>query len=136
MILNLWGKPKSCMRPKFSRFGTYDPQAQEKRDSRKELLQQFHQEPFEGPIQIQLFFNFSPPKGVAKKRINSYYDGEVEYTKKPDIDNLIKYVLDVMNKTVFRDDAQVTDIIAKKSYTRTEGTVIILENKEHQDATD
>ena len=38
-------------------------------------------------------------------------------TKKPDIDNYIKFYLDCMNKIVYLDDSQVIEITAIKQYT-------------------
>ena len=37
-------------------------------------------------------------------------------TKKPDIDNIIKIVLDAMNKFAFKDDTQVTKLEIEKKY--------------------
>lgn len=37
-------------------------------------------------------------------------------TVKPDIDNLIKSVLDALNGIAYRDDAQIIDISASKTY--------------------
>lgn len=42
--------------------------------------------------------------------------GDVPHCKKPDIDNYLKYILDCMSGIVFKDDAQVWSISAKKVY--------------------
>jgi Holliday junction resolvase RusA-like endonuclease len=50
---------------------------------------------------------------------------------KPDIDNLIKMVLDCANKILYNDDAQITAIITKKIYgdpPRTEFTLRTLKD--------
>ena len=39
--------------------------------------------------------------------------------KKPDIDNIIKIVLDAMNKFAFKDDTQVVELSVKKRYAET-----------------
>ena len=37
-------------------------------------------------------------------------------TKKPDIDNIVKIVLDAMNKFAFKDDTQITKLEVEKIY--------------------
>ena len=48
------------------------------------------------------------------------------HSVKPDIDNLIKYISDVMNKGFYIDDSQICSIQAEKKYgdpPRTEVTI-------------
>lgn len=37
-------------------------------------------------------------------------------TKKPDIDNIVKIVLDAMNELAFKDDTQITKLEVEKIY--------------------
>lgn len=37
-------------------------------------------------------------------------------TKKPDIDNIVKVVLDALNGLAYKDDTQVVRVLAQKSY--------------------
>ena len=39
-------------------------------------------------------------------------------TKKPDVDNIIKVVLDGLNKTAYEDDKQVVKVSLEKIYTK------------------
>lgn len=50
-----------------------------------------------------------PLPKTSPKRIDSEPD-----THKPDIDNIAKLVLDALNGTAWRDDAQVTDLVVGK----------------------
>ena len=43
-------------------------------------------------------------------------DNKISPTKKPDIDNIIKIILDAMNKMAFRDDCQITKLEVEKKY--------------------
>ena len=52
---------------------------------------------------------------------------KLSHTKKPDIDNLIKYISDVMNKGFYVDDSQVVKLQAEKVYGRKGKTEIIIE---------
>ena len=40
----------------------------------------------------------------------------IYHTKRPDIDNYVKFYLDCMNKVVYLDDSQVIELSAKKIY--------------------
>ena len=61
---------------------------------------------FQGPIRANLEFGFIRPK--SSKR---------EYpTVNPDIDNLIKMVLDSCNGILYKDDVQVVSVTASKVY--------------------
>ena len=43
-------------------------------------------------------------------------DKEINTTKKPDIDNIVKIVLDSMNRIAFKDDNQITKLEVEKKY--------------------
>lgn len=44
-------------------------------------------------------------------------DGLISPTKKPDMDNVVKIVLDALNGFAWHDDAQVVDLSVMKVYT-------------------
>lgn len=69
---------------------------------------------------IKIDFFYEVPKSWTKKK-----KAEAKWHKsKPDIDNLIKTVLDALNKIAFIDDGQVVQITARKQYANTTGTKI------------
>ena len=43
-------------------------------------------------------------------------NNKISPTKKPDIDNIVKIVLDAMNKFAFKDDTQITKLEVEKIY--------------------
>lgn len=61
------------------------------------------------PVLLKVCFYFSAPK--SKK------DAEMRHTKRPDVDNLVKFVLDSLNGTFWKDDCIVFWIESKKLYT-------------------
>lgn len=41
---------------------------------------------------------------------------QMGYTKKSDIDNIVKIILDSLNGVAYKDDAQVTELTVYKEY--------------------
>ena len=70
----------------------------------------------EGRIRVSIVAYFSIPKATKKSDINEMLDNNISPTKKPDIDNIVKVVLDSMNKFAFKDDNQITKIEVEKKY--------------------
>lgn len=65
--------------------------------------------PLEGPVTVDLSFWLLRPKSVSEKRRPYPH-------VKPDIDKLARAALDSMTGVCFRDDSQVTELHATKSY--------------------
>ena len=49
-------------------------------------------------------------------------------TKKPDIDNIAKIILDALNKLAFNDDNQITKLNIEKIYSEEEKIYVKIEN--------
>ena len=56
------------------------------------------------------------PTSTSKKKQKQMLEGIIRPTKKPDIDNVIKSVLDGLNGVAYEDDKQVIEIHAEKYY--------------------
>lgn len=81
-------------------------------------LEQFGSVPtFEEPVRIKIRFHFAPLKSFPKWEMRLIRHGTTipKYTK-PDIDNLIKLVLDALNGIAFKDDSLVTAIYGEKCF--------------------
>ena len=68
------------------------------------------------PIAVHLNFYFTPPKSYSKKRIRAIETKEELFTKKPDLDNLAKSILDACNNLLFKDDSQIVGLTIGKHY--------------------
>lgn len=66
---------------------------------------------FSGPIEVEIFAAYSMPKSRWLSTRNR--PGHWKVTK-PDVDNIIKAVLDAASGVVFMDDKQVVSISARK----------------------
>ena len=62
----------------------------------------------EGPVDVSAIFTFVKPKSTPKK--------VVDKTTKPDLDKLLRAVLDSLTGHCFRDDAQVVSIGCSKRF--------------------
>jgi len=115
------GTPQPQQRPRFTRQGsfvrTYDPpksKAAKKVVSDVATMAAFDAgltEPMAGPVEVVVEFHMPIPKS-SKARPDDYH------IKKPDLDNLIKLVLDGISDScaVWRDDSQVSEVAACKVY--------------------
>lgn len=68
-------------------------------------------EPFRGPLRVSLTAWMPLPKATAKYRRRT-----VRPTKRPDLDNLVKLLLEAMHGLLWRDDAQIVELVASKRY--------------------
>jgi len=71
----------------------------------------------EGPVAVTLHFRLLKPKSAPKKR-------RVFADKRPDLDKLVRAVLDAITGIIIRDDSQVVAITATKDYGSTSGVSI------------
>lgn len=74
--------------------------------------------PLENRVKVNIIAYFDIPKSTSKKKEAEMLSENLSPTKKPDIDNIIKIVLDGMNKFAFKDDTQVTKIEVEKKYAK------------------
>lgn len=85
--------------------------------------------PFEGAVCVSLTFYTQPAASWPSWRRDAALAGQVMPTGRPDVDNLVKLVLDALNRSGrwWRDDAQVVEVHARKCFSerpRTEVEVI------------
>lgn len=116
------GLPVAKGRPKFFRrgafMGTYTPDKTRafERSVLGQALPYKPEKPLEGPLFVMLRFFFPIPKSMPKK-FRQAAEGEACFmVKKPDVDNLIKSVLDPLNTIFWTDDKVVVHVRAEKRY--------------------
>lgn len=78
------------------------------------------------PFKAKIIAVFRPPEKISKKKRAELLFG-VNYTKKPDADNIAKIVLDSLNGLVYKDDSQVTLLSVFKYYGEEDKVVVELE---------
>ena len=65
-------------------------------------------------LMVSMSFTFEIPKSYTKKKRNELMFGPK--TSKPDLDNLVKAVLDSLNGVAYEDDSIIWSIDATKEY--------------------
>lgn len=76
--------------------------------------------PWEGGVITELNFSLLRPRSVSEKR-------RPYPTVKPDLDKLVRAVLDALTGICIKDDAQVVEIHTTKEYAAEPGVSIILQ---------
>ena len=61
------------------------------------------------------------PSSFSKKKKEQALDGEIRPTKKPDVDNVLKAVMDALNGVWYLDDKQVVVGSVCKEYAPQDG---------------
>jgi Holliday junction resolvase RusA-like endonuclease len=119
------GVPKAQPRPRMTASGhVYNPDSA---DAWKETVRSafvfFHKPPITNPVRLRVNFFLPRPKAMKE-------GAAVPHTKKPDVDNLLKAVMDSMTAAgVWKDDALVYATEADKWYaTGKPGAQIIVES--------
>lgn len=121
------GNPIAKKRPRFARHGKYvrtysDQETEEGKFLAQVLYEVGKQEPIPKgcPITMNLMFSMPRPKGhygTGKNEGELKPSAPMEHTKKPDLDNMIKFVKDCLNGVLWHDDSQVVMVTAIKRYT-------------------
>lgn len=81
----------------------------------------------EGRVSVDIKAIFNIPKTTKKQDREKMLENAISPTKKPDIDNIVKIILDAMNKFAFKDDTQITKLSVEKMYGEEEKVIISIE---------
>jgi len=137
------GPPIAKMRHRSAvvsgRVHTYDKQYSESASVKIELMAQVSKESIEKRTEMAnaeafdviLMFYLPVPKKLNKAQIKAIQEGTgIQYANtKPDLDNLIKFYLDVGNGILYKDDKQIVCIQAMKCYDLNPRTEFIITPK-------
>lgn len=124
------GQPQGKARPRFNGNHTYTPRVTKDYEHlvRTSYIAQCGNQMNDfNKITIKAYFEI--PKSATKKERAEIIEGK-RINKKPDIDNIIKIILDSLNGLAYADDKQITKIEASKSYTLGDPEVWVILEKE------
>ena len=78
-------------------------------------------------LRVKIFAYREIPKSTTKKLKNWLLEKVYLCTVKPDIDNIIKVVLDALNDVAYYDDIQVCQLVIMREYAENESLKICVE---------
>ena len=123
IMFTVYGEPIAKGRPRFSTRGkfpvAYTPEKTKTYESEVGMMAKVAMgasKALEGPLEAFIYVTFPVPASYTKKRTEACLKGFEQHTKKPDLDNVVKSVIDGMDKVVFDNDSQITSIHATKVY--------------------
>lgn len=115
--------PVPKARPRFTRYGhTYTPK--KTADYEKAIAEYWRQATHnfqydrEQALIVNLVFGMPIPKSTSKSKTELMANGTIRPTKKPDVDNLAKAVMDGLNGVAWADDSQVVRVSIYKEYAK------------------
>jgi len=135
LLIKIPGNPISKKRPQFTVRGgkgmAYN--AQETEEGRtflliKDAIGQTPEWMIEHPLSVHFFFKFKRPKshyGTGRNSAVLKPSSPVHMMGKPDVDNLAKFYMDVLN-FIWADDCHVIFLTVSKEWSDTASTTIII----------
>ncbi len=78
------------------------------------------------PLSVEIIAEYNIPQSASKKKRAAMLAGEICPTKKPDIDNVVKSILDALNGVAYSDDKQVVRLTAVKRYAEAPKTTVLI----------
>ena len=116
------GNPIPQKRHTMGKGYSYDPSAPDKKRVRLEILLANRKKFIhKGGVSMFITFHMKRPKNHYRtgKHSNFLKEGSpYEHTKKPDIDNMLKFLMDCCTGILFKDDSQVNHLSVMKAYTK------------------
>jgi Holliday junction resolvase RusA-like endonuclease len=117
--------PKALKRHRMTRGGrVYDPSAQDKKEWMEYAKDFCPTVPLQNELEIELEFLLPRPKShfcTGKNRGILKSSAPKHHLSTPDLDNLVKFVLDAMNGYFYRDDSQIVSIRCSKMFVSSPG---------------
>jgi Holliday junction resolvase RusA-like endonuclease len=113
------GEPMGKQRARTTKWGSYTP---EKTVNYETLVKVIYKEKYPKqeliytPIKMSINAYLGIVKSTPKKNIPLMLNNTIRPTKKPDIDNIAKIILDALNGICYKDDTQVISLTLNKYY--------------------
>jgi Holliday junction resolvase RusA-like endonuclease len=125
------GEPKGKGRPKFLRQGnfvrTYSPETTVNYENWVKIcFQEAEQEMLTGQLKAEIECFYGIPKSYSKKKKEDALKGYLRPTKKPDIDNITKIILDALNGMAYPDDKNIVSCLVDKWFDETPRVEVML----------
>ena len=108
----------------------YDPSSTDKKEMWLQIAKHRPKRPLAGDIYLKTIFYMPRPKhhyrtGKYKHLLKDSYKDVIYHSYRPDLDNLVKMIADILQPQMICDDSQICILQAEKIYgtERTEVTI-------------
>ena len=131
LVFEVPGKVRGKGRPRFTRRGNFvSTYTDDKTAAYEKLIQASYLKHTsyisQKSVRISMYICFAPNKSDTKKNRIIKLLNKLWPNKKPDVDNVIKVVLDALNKIAYADDTQVNEVHVLRHFDEQERLVICL----------
>jgi len=72
--------------------------------------------PVGSALTLNIWAGLLMPKSTSKKKLGQMKLGILKPEKKPDVDNLLKTVMDALEKLAYNNDSQIVKAVIEKDY--------------------
>ena len=127
------GQPVALKRHRPSaRGGYYDPSSKDKKQIWLQIAKYKPKQPFAGDIYLKVVFYLKRPKshfrtGKYSHLLKDAYKDMVYHSFKPDLDNLVKLIADIIQPQMIIDDSQICMLQAEKMYSTNPRTEVVIQ---------
>lgn len=128
------GEPRGKQRPRMTKRGVvYTPTETTayERKVRFYYVSKYGGKKLEGPVNMTVTAVLGIPTSATKKARLEMETGETLPTKKPDVDNILKIVMDGLTGAAYDDDKQVVSAAITKRYGIEPRVIVQLEEADH-----
>ena len=121
VVFEVPGEPRGKGRPRFSKTGpTYTDSETRAYENKIVVYYRKQLRAFRWPesafISVEVTAFYPIPKSATKAATAAMREGKILPSRKPDIDNVMKVVLDALNGVAYKDDSRVVRVEAQKVY--------------------
>ena len=115
------GEPRGKGRPRFTRDG-HPYTDNETRTYEQKIIAYYRKQlgafrwADSAFVSVYITAVYPIPKSATKAATAGMQAGRILPSRKPDIDNVLKVVLDALNGVAYKDDSRVTQVSARKVY--------------------
>lgn len=113
------GEPKAKQRHRMTKAGiNYTPKGTVEYENwvKQCYLIEHGQTMLKGQITASIKAYFGIPKSYTVKKKRDIASGKLKPTKRPDVDNIAKAILDSLNGIAYKDDSAVINLIIEKHF--------------------
>ena len=113
------GEPKAKQRHRMTKAGvSYTPKGTVEYENwvKQCYLIEHGQTMLKGQITAIIKAYFGIPKSYTDKKKRDIASGKLKPTKRPDVDNIAKAILDSLNGIAYKDDSAVINLIVEKHF--------------------